>query len=177
MSSTRRNIFIGEKFFCFVFVYLAVSRHFVYVSRHWLRWRFWDIRTHTNVRTSAVIINLRVSLEAAITIIEAPYSEVADSKLDIANEPPAVGRLIYSCTSEPDNSQLGRSTRLETINAHRIAFREYAILCFGKNNWVCQSSIGDRPSREYFAFSGCARDCAEPAYSVTSPSEIHRARV
>jgi len=48
---------------------------------------------------------------AAIAIIKAPYSEVADSKLDIANESP-VGWLIYSCTSEPDNSQLGRFNRL-----------------------------------------------------------------
>lgn len=52
-----------------------------------------------------------VTLEAAIAIIEELYSEVADSKLDIANESP-VGWLIYSCTSEPDNSQLGRSDRL-----------------------------------------------------------------
>jgi len=67
---------------------------------------------------------VRVTLETAIAIIGALYSEVADSKLDISNEPPA-GRLIYSCTSEPDNSQLGRSNRLRPINAHRITFREY----------------------------------------------------
>lgn len=72
--------------------------------------------------------SLRASLTATIAIIEAPYSEVADSKLAIVNERTSsrsAGRLIYSCTSEPDNSQLGRSTRLEPINAHRIAFREY----------------------------------------------------
>lgn len=82
-----------------------------------------------------MVISLRVSLEAATAIIEAPYSKVADSKLDIANEPPAsssAGRLIYSCTSGPDNSQLGRSTRLEPINAHRIAFREYDFVFWKK---------------------------------------------
>lgn len=54
---------------------------------------------------------MHVTLEATIEIIEAPYSEVTDSKLDIVNES-LVGWLIYSCTSKPDNLQLGRSDRL-----------------------------------------------------------------
>lgn len=54
---------------------------------------------------------MHATLEATIAIIKAPYSEVADRKPGIANESP-VGWLIYSCTSEPDNSQLGRSDRL-----------------------------------------------------------------
>lgn len=58
-----------------------------------------------------IAIRMHVTLKTAIVIIEALYSEVVDSKLDIANES-LVGWLIYSCTSKPDNSQLGRSDRL-----------------------------------------------------------------
>lgn len=60
---------------------------------------------------------MHVTLKAAIAIIETPYSEVTDNKLDIANESP-VGWLIYSCTSKPDNSQLGR---FRSALAHQCA--------------------------------------------------------